>query len=69
MSPSPNIELQTNAVVAQYIHEISVRHRRREPDSGTGRAARPRARSRISTQPRKRLKLMDSRLATAGQPG
>ncbi len=69
MSPSPSAELLTNAVIAQYIHEISVRHRSREPDSGTGRDARPRARSAPSTQPRERLTMLDSRLATAGRPG
>jgi hypothetical protein len=41
MSLSPSIELLTNAVVAQYIHEISVRHRSRDPESGTGRDPQP----------------------------
>lgn len=32
MSNSPSVELITNATVAQYIHEISVRHRPRGPE-------------------------------------
>jgi hypothetical protein len=43
MTTSPSVTLITNATVAQYIHEISVRHRRQEPDWWSRRAARARA--------------------------
>lgn len=69
MSPSPSIQLITNAVVAQYIHEISVRHRSRDPESGNDGDVESRAASALSTRPPKRLKLLESALATAGRPG
>jgi hypothetical protein len=47
MSPSTSVQVMTNAVIAEYIHEISVRHRPRTPRTerrGDGRlAARPAA--------------------------
>jgi hypothetical protein len=69
MSRSPRIHLITNGVVAQYIHEISVRHRSRDPEAGTDLGARPRAGSALSARPRKPLKLLESGLATAVRPG
>jgi hypothetical protein len=39
MSVSPSAQLITNATVAQYIHEISVRHRRRDPEWWARRGA------------------------------
>ena len=38
MSLSPSIELLTNGVIAQYIHEISVRHRPRSAADGRASA-------------------------------
>jgi hypothetical protein len=43
MSISPSVQLITNATVAQYIHEISVRHRRRDPEWWARPGARARA--------------------------
>lgn len=37
MSHPPSLQLITDAVVAQYIHEISGRHRVSEPEQASGR--------------------------------
>lgn len=42
MTVSPSVQLITEATVAQYIHEISVRHRPRNSDSRPWRAGQPR---------------------------
>ena len=68
MSLSPSIQLLTDAVIAQYIHEISARHRTRDPESGAGGDGRATATQAIGARPRRRLTLPASGLATAGQP-
>jgi hypothetical protein len=42
MTLSPSVQLITDATVAQYIHEISVRHRPQSSDSQAWQAAQPR---------------------------
>jgi hypothetical protein len=50
MSPSTSIQLMTDAVIAQYIHEISVRHRPRPARTagGGGASAASSRRPRLS---------------------
>jgi hypothetical protein len=51
MSPSPSVQLITNATVAQYIHEISVRHRPRGPESPPSLPARTGGKKSASRRP------------------
>ncbi len=51
MTARPSVQLITNAVEAEYIHEISVRHRSRDPESGAGGNAQPRPASVLSARP------------------
>ena len=51
MTVSPSVQLMTNAVVAEYIHEISARHRPRDPEWQGGSAAATRPASALSARP------------------
>jgi hypothetical protein len=69
MTISPSAQLITNAVVAEYIHEISARHHSRDPEPGTvndqsGQTATP-----LNSRPRQPLALRRGGLATGVQPG
>lgn len=68
MNRAPSIQLLTNAVIAQYIHEISVRHRSRSPDAASGSDARPLGASKPSARPRRPLHLLEPGLATVARP-
>jgi hypothetical protein len=60
MTVSPSAQLITDAVVAEYIHEISVRHRSREPASRTRReATQLQAPASLGARARKSLKLLE----------
>jgi hypothetical protein len=67
MSPSTSIRLMTDAVIAQYIHEISVRHRpRRTGEDTSAQALSPAELNSPGTTKRRQIRsIPDYRLCTA----
>lgn len=59
MTPSPRPQLIANATVAQYIHEISVRHRPRDQEARRWRSSRPGAREAAAHRARRRLTVLE----------